>query len=368
MKFLTSHTIKYCAVLIILGIGTIHNPAYGQKFVNEFLNIGIGARAQGMFGSVVASVDDGTAGFWNPSALTSVKSPLQLNAMHANWFGGISNYDYISIAKKLDSRFNSGASISLIRLGVDNIPYTLNLVNADGSIDYDQVSNFSASDYAALISYGRSLDSDDTWSVGGSVKIIHRTVGKIGKAWGFGADIAARFKTEHFAFGIMAKDITTTVNSWSFTFTEEEKETFINTNNEIPVSSTELTLPRLILGGSYQGNISNFSYLTELNLNVSTDGTKAAVLSGDRFIIDPSIGFEGGYANKVFLRFGLGNIQKVINPNNTTSTKFEIQPNVGLGLKLGRLKIDYALANIGSVSGILSSHIFSLGLDFVPNE
>ncbi len=71
---------------------------------------------------------------------------------------------------------------------------------------------------------------------------------------------------------------------------------------------------------------------------------------------------------KVFLRAGVGNIQSVINPVNTSTRSLEFQPNVGLGLKLGRLKVDYALANIGNISGILASHIFSLGLEFAPRR
>ena len=43
----------------------IHTEITAQKFVNEFLNIGVGARAHGMFGSVVASCNAGTAAYWN---------------------------------------------------------------------------------------------------------------------------------------------------------------------------------------------------------------------------------------------------------------------------------------------------------------
>ena len=68
--------------------------------------------------------------------------------------------------------------------------------------------------------------------------------------------------------------------------------------------------------------------------------------------------------NKVFIRFGVGNIQKVINPTNAATKKFELQPNVGLGLKLGRLRVDYALTNFRKRHGIKASHIFSIGLDF----
>jgi len=347
----------------------IHTEITAQKFVNEFLNIGVGARAHGMFGSVVASCNDGTAAYWNTAGLTEIKAPLQINAMHAKWFGGIANYDYVSIAKKLSGDNNQVASISFIRLGIDNIPYTFNLVAADGSIDYNRVTNFSASDYAGLISYARTIGRMEKFSVGGNIKIIHRSVGSFGKSWGFGADVSARYKmNENITFGASARDITTTFNAWSFNLTEDEKKVYQTTNNEIPVSSTELTLPRLIIGAAYQGQKGNFSYLGELDLNFSTNGTKASVISGDNFNIDPTFGIELGYYDKVFIRAGVGNMQSIINPVNTAQRIFEVQPNVGLGLKLGRLKVDYALANIGNVSGVLVSHIFTLGLDFVPRS
>jgi hypothetical protein len=57
-----------------------------------------------------------------------------------------------------------------------------------------------------------------------------------------------------------------------------------------------------------------------------------------------------------------------LNNVNASEATFEVQPNVGLGLVLGRLKVDYALANVGSVSGVLSSHIFSLTLDFAERK
>lgn len=358
---------NFCFVLTFAFL--ITQSVFGQKFVNEFLNIGVGARAHGMFGSVVASTDDGTAAYWNTSGLTEIKSSLQVNAMHAKWFGGIANYDYVSIAKKLSGDHNQVAAFSFVRLGVDNIPNTLNLIGPDGTVDFNRVTNFSASDFAGIFSYARTIDRYEKLSVGANVKVIHRSIGSFGKAWGFGADVSARYKlNDHIILGASARDITTTFNAWSFNLTDDEKKSFLANENDIPVSSTEITLPRLILGGAYKGNKGDFSYLGEVNLNISTNGTEAAIISGKNFIIDPTFGLELGYVEKVFFRAGLGNMQSIINPVNTAQRSFEIQPNVGLGLRLGRLKVDYALANIGSVSGVLVSHIFSLGLDFVPRE
>ena len=161
------------------------------KFVNEFLNIGVGARAHAMSGSVVASVSDGTAGYWNTAALTELEVPFQINAMHAEWFGGISNYDYFSIAKRLNKEKSSYASLSFIRLGVDDIPNTLNLIGADGSIYVGSEDNMvyavnpNGSLKWTLMTNG-GVSSSPTVGADGGIK----ESGAIAKALGLGADFA----------------------------------------------------------------------------------------------------------------------------------------------------------------------------------
>jgi hypothetical protein len=51
-----------------------------------------------MGGAQVASVTDGTAGYWNPAGLAGVKDYPSLNLMHAEYFAGIGKYDYGSLA------------------------------------------------------------------------------------------------------------------------------------------------------------------------------------------------------------------------------------------------------------------------------
>ena len=72
------------------------------KYSNEFLNIGVGARALGMSNSVIASTDDVTSGYWNPTGLLNIDSDLQIGLMHSEYFAGIAKYDYGAIAKKID--------------------------------------------------------------------------------------------------------------------------------------------------------------------------------------------------------------------------------------------------------------------------
>ena len=353
---------KYTALALVMCITTL---ASAQKFVNEFLNIGVGARAHGMFGSVVANGEDLTSAYWNPAGLIGLENSLEINAMHANWFGGIAGYDYISIGKKFKEK-NAAAAVTLIRMGIDNIPNTLNLIGPDGNVDYNRIETFSTADYAFMISYAKAMDEEGKLSLGGNLKVIHRSIGSFGSAWGFGADIGAKYKVlKNITLGLMAKDITTTFNAWSFNLSEDEKSTFNETGNEIPVSSNEVTLPRLVLGIAYQTNIgSNFSLLAETDLTFSTYGREAALVSKNSLEIDPTLGIEIGYMNKAFLRFGMGNIQRRVNIENFDESTIEIQPNVGLGLKLGRLTVDYALTNLGDRTDILVSHIFSVGIAF----
>ena len=353
---------KYTALALVMCITTLASP---QKFVNEFLNIGVGARAHGMFGSVVANGEDLTSAYWNPAGLIGLENSLEINAMHANWFGGIAGYDYISIGKKFKEK-NAAAAVTLIRMGIDNIPNTLNLIGPDGNVDYNRIETFSTADYAFMISYAKAMDEEGKLSFGGNLKVIHRSIGSFGSAWGFGADIGAKYKGfKNITLGLTAKDITTTFNAWSFNLSEDEKSTFNETGNEIPVSSNEVTLPRLVLGIAYQTNIgSNFSLLAETDLTFSTYGREAALVSKNSLEIDPTLGIEIGYMNKAFLRFGMGNIQRRVNIENFDESTIEIQPNVGLGLKLGRLTVDYALTNLGDRTDILVSHIFSVGIAF----
>lgn len=362
------HLVRILILLVFIpGIGIGQDDDSTPKFVNEFLNIGVGARAHGMFGSVVANTEDITSAFWNPAGLSEIDAPFQASAMHAEWFGGISNYDYISFGKALSDSTSSFGSISLIRLGIDNIPNTLSLIGPDGTVNYNNITEFSAADYALMISYGRKWS--DKLRVGGSIKVINRSIGKFATAWGFGLDLGIKYHmNDKLTFGLMGKDISGTFNAWSFDFTEEEKIIFQQTGNIIPESSSEVALPRFILGAAYHKQSPKMSWLVEADLNISTNGTKSGLFSSSGLSVDPTIGGEVGINNKVYIRAGIGNIQRLVNEVNTADRSLSLQPNVGLGINLGRIKIDYALTNLGSAGDALVSHIFSVSLDFVSNR
>ncbi len=356
--------------------------AYGQgslapKYSNEFLNIGVGARALGMSLSQVASVNDVTSGFWNPAGLTGIRSDLQVAGMHSEYFAGIAKYDFASVGKSIDSM--SAVSISFIRFGVDDIPNTTELIDAGGNIDYDRITTFSAADYAFIFSYGhkgfpfgknRTINSQNVVNAKGkqsefrwgiNAKVIYRHVGSFANAWGFGLDAGAQYDLNKWHFGAMFKDITSTFNAWSYKLDDKTKEVFTQTGNEIPTNKLEITLPRLILGFGKSFNFNKVSLLTEVNATITTDGQRNVLLSAKPFSIDPSLGVELGYKNVIFLRLGAGNAQRVKEFDGSNNLTF--QPNLGLGLKIRNIHLDYALSDIGNVSDVLYSNVFSLKFD-----
>lgn len=332
--------------------------AQTRKYSNEFLAIGVGARALGMSGTQVASVNDLTSSYWNPAGLLGVDSDLQIGAMHAEYFAGIAKYDYAGFAKAISDKEAIG--FSFIRFGVDDIPNTTELIDANGVLDYDRITLFSAADYAFLFSYARQIKTG--LSIGANAKVIHRTVGDFGKSWGFGLDAGLQYRTEKWLLGAMARDITTTVNAWSYTLDEATVNAFIITGNEIPENSSEITLPKLILGSAREFKISEkIDLLAAMDFDVSTDGKRNVLLSSDPFSIDPHFGIEGSLNKVIFLRLGAGNLQTI--EETPGDEKWILQPNFGIGIKLNTISLDYALTDIGDQSVALYSNVFSLKID-----
>ncbi|MBK5286284.1 MAG: PorV/PorQ family protein, partial [Bacteroidia bacterium] len=265
----TPVTMKIALLIVVFFLPFAYCYSQARKYSNEFLSIGVGARALAMSNAQVATVDDATSGFWNPAGLINVKGNLQLAVMHTSYFAGIANYDYGSIAIPVDATSTMGFSV--IRFGVDNIPDTTELLAPDGSVNYDKVKPFSIADYAFYFSYAKKSKVEG-FSYGGNAKVIHRIAGDFANAWGFGIDLGAQYKKGKWSFGVMGKDITSTFNAWSFE-TKKFEDVFAATGNEIPKNSLELTLPKLIPGVAYTTDISKkFSITGAIDFDVTFDG------------------------------------------------------------------------------------------------
>tara|TARA_B110000285_G_scaffold186428_1_gene211782 strand:+ start:7465 stop:8418 length:954 start_codon:yes stop_codon:yes gene_type:complete len=314
-----------------------------------------------MSNSVITSTNSAMSGYLNPANLIKNKNDIQIGLMHAEYFAGIAKYDFGSIAKRID--YKSSFCFSFLRFGVDNIPNTSELIDAQGNINYDRISYFSSADMAFIGSYARKLNK--YLSVGGSAKIINRKAGDFASAWGFGIDLSSTYSKNDWSFALVAKDITSTFNVWKYQLSNEMISTFISTGNELPQNGIELTLPKLILGVSKEFHLkNNINFLIELNNDITTDGKRNVLISGNPFSIDPHIGGEFNIKDIIFIRGGIGNVQKT--PDLTGKMIYTIQPNLGIGINIKGVDIGYALTDIGDVSVAEYSNIFSLKFNLNP--
>ena len=279
--------------------------------------------------------------------------------MHSEYFAGIAKYDYGAFATRLDSA--SVLGVSLVRFGVDDIPNTTELIDANGNVDYSKITTFSAVDYALIVSYAKQLKVPGL-RLGANAKIIRRKVGDFAGAWGFGIDAGAQYDYKKWKFAAMARDVTSTFNAWTYNLTDETKQILLTTGNKIPENSVEITLPKLILGVARKFDLlKKISLLAEVNTDATFDGKRNVLIKSKAVSIDPHLGLEAGYMNIIFLRAGIGNFQSYTDAVGAKVHTF--QPNIGVGVKIKSVYIDYAFTDIGNQSVALYSNVFSIKVD-----
>lgn len=326
-----------------------------RKYSNEFMNIGVDAAALGMANAVTATTNNVNSGYWNPAGLLHVEGK-EIGLMHASYFANIAQYDYAAFAMPIDEK--SAFAFSMIRFGVDDILNTTQLIDANGTIDYNRISLFSAADYGFTFSYARKSPIEGL-HYGVNAKIIRRVIGSFANSWGLGFDVGAQYRYKKWQIGAMLRDATTTYNAWTINESafEDIRNAIPGQNQELPENS-EITLPKMQIGIARSFEINaDYQLLTAFNTNMRFTRTNDWI-SSERLSIDPSLGFQFSYVNMVFLRGGVGNFQQVQTINQNRSLTF--QPNIGLGFYYKGISLDYALTDIGDQSLALYSNIFSL--------
>jgi hypothetical protein len=340
-----------------------------RKYSNEFLQIGVGGRGLAMSNAQVATTNDLYANYYNPSGLVHINNTFQVGIMHSEYFAGIAKYDFVSFAVPVQQK-KRVVGFSFFRFGIDDIPNTLFLVQPDGSVDYTKITSFSAADYAFMLHYAQVLPVEGL-SIGGSAKIIYRQIGKFAKAFGFGIDVGLQYRRKAWRVGFMARDLTGTFNGWKMNFTDAEKQVLLQTNNELPKNTLEITTPMFILGAAYEGNIKNKFYITpEVNFSFTTDGKRNVLIAAKPISIDMTAGLELKYVPAkdidVSIRTGVGNLQR--STDELGKKRFTVSPNIGAGVHIKIVSLDYALTNLTTIKDQnggagLYSHVISLRLD-----
>ena len=225
-------------------------PAGATKYAGEFLKIPIGARAIGMGGAFTAVCDDATAPYWNPAGVIYLPY-REVIAQHQEKFGSLLNHDFIGGVVPLGGGSGKQAALglSIIRLGIDNIPIPprpgdlrpgeyldygtdndpLTPGNGQGNgrwdpgerllIPEDRIFMASASDLAVLISFARQ--NGPHWGFGGNLKFVRQSIpdtlpGEHVTSFGAGLDAGVLYMpTDAVTIGVAVHDLTTTYLAWS---------------------------------------------------------------------------------------------------------------------------------------------------------
>lgn len=354
-------TLRLLIILFLISAALIN---YGQdntpKYSNEFLSLGVGARGLAMNGAQVAVTADISSGYWNPAGLLQISSDQQLMLMHSVYYSGIGNYDFAAFGIELED--SSRLALSLIRFSIDDIPDTRFLFDANGAINYNNIRFFSASDYAGFLSYAKRIKKLGGIDLGGNLKVVHRLVGDFSKAWGFGLDVGLHKSLGNFKLGLTGRDIFGTFNAWSHN-ADEFREVFIQTGNEVPVSTLEITLPQWTLGAAYQLSLpADFTAVITTDLRATFDGKRNTLIQSDMISMDPYGAIEVGFRDLYFIRYGVGQFQRVENLNNIEN--WQLRMTGGVGIVLKDFTIDYALTDFGTSAVGLMSHVFSIKINF----
>ena len=148
-----------------------------------FLSIEVGARAISMGGAFVATADDATSLYWNPSGIATLNQS-EVSFHHTEWLAETS-FDFVGVVLRLSSADVVGLSFTSLTMG-DMKVRTVNEPNGTGEM-------FTANDIAIGASYARNLT--DRFSIGFTGKYIQQ------KLWHMTAstvalDIGTMFTTQ----------------------------------------------------------------------------------------------------------------------------------------------------------------------------
>jgi len=346
---------------LIAGAGAAVDAQRVAKYGADFLAGGVDARALALGNAYVSVGGSASSTYWNASGLAGIDA-MNLQFMHAERFAGIVTFDFAAGSMPVTDR--SSVGVGIIRSAVNDIQDTRDAWDYERDVPkpdpQNYFSTFSNADYAFLVSYARSISSNLSWGATG--KIIFRKIGNFAEAWGYSTDISATYRTRGLRIGVNLQDATTMLQSWSINTAEFEEFRDVY---GVPEGGTELVLPVLRIGTSYETNMGvDFKATALANIDVAFDGQQVYAINSGDISYHPRVGFELDYKSTLALRAGLSRISQ------NEGGGLNIQPSIGAGFRVRQVSVSYAFGDFsGLTSDLGNSHMLSVGFTLgVPAE
>lgn len=321
----------------------------------NFLEIGVGARAQAMGGAMAGLASGAASMYWNPAGLASLDG-VDMAFSRSDLYSGLGiTHDFAAAAIP----FAGGAAgVSYIRLDSGNIPRTDESFPAGDNPTYGQY--FSWSGTAIGIHYGRRLT--DRLQVGFSGRVISEGMNDAQAHW-WGLDFGTIFNTGLYGItlgaalvnigpsaAVSGQLITQRVNARD-AFPVAIPVQYHTTAYQLP-SSFRFSVVSNLMGGPdallSPSGTQSLKLALDLNDGVDTD-------------MQAALGAEYSIHDLVFLRAG----KRWVNEGPATQAFYSFSTNLsfGGGIRLpmfGRhFSFDYAYTNMGELQNV---QVFSFEL------
>lgn len=325
-----------------------------------FLEIGIGANANGMGNAYVTRASDATSIYWNPAGIAQLEND-DVVAVHSVWIAS-TNLDWAGLVIPLGDFGNIGFSFTDLSMPDDKVR---TVAQPEGTGEY-----FSAGDLALGVSYARKLT--DRFSIGFTGKYIQESIWHMSSS-AFALDIGTLFRTDLFGGMMIGASISNFGTPMQLsgidtrTFAQVDPSVY-GSNDQIPYSIDlgSWGLPLLFRIGVSTNAIKTDNYRWTIAVDALHPNDNYETLN---------VGTEFAFREFLFLRVGFQSIY-FVDPNTGTADKsFFRQPlytgQGGLSFGIGvnsqmlfstdKIEFNYAYRDFGLLDAV---QFFSVGIEF----
>ncbi|MCF8260175.1 MAG: PorV/PorQ family protein [Melioribacteraceae bacterium] len=343
LKIKPHYKLLLIATLLCFNSSFAQNVSKTGTTAASFLEIGVGAGANGIGGAFVSIADNASALYWNPGGIAGL-SQFEVIVVHTDWIAE-TNFDFAGLVLPLGDFGTLG--LSFTSLSMDDMKVTT-VELPGGTGEY-----FSASDIAVGVSYARNLT--DRFSIGFTLKYIEQRIWHM-SASAFAIDAGTKFRTDllgGLTIGATMSNFGTPMelNGRDARYFIRVDQTKQGSTDQIP-TSIEMDTWELPL--IFQIGISTYAVNTDLyKVLIATD----AMVPNNNYQ-SMNFGAEFSYNDYLFIRGGY---------NSAFLNDSEGGLSVGAGLNTKMIfsdavvNFDYAFRDFGRLQSL---HNFSVGIKF----